>query len=207
MLIKGRAIGGLLASVCLISMLAGGAAFAQDTVVDETVVGDAVVAEPVVAEEPVVGPVEEPALEPVVDPEPVVDTVEEPIEIAVEEPAITPQGTSLPKHDNFDDYTLTELQEVAFEITNALERIADTLSSEDLNDDDYDFYTWIRGHYESQLAVVNGIIQQRTKKDAPVSDGVDLSFALDTKPTPEFCAGLVASGDHSDCGWRFSQTQ
>jgi hypothetical protein len=225
---------GLLASVCLFGVVAGGAVFAQDAVVD-VVVADAPAVDAPADDTSAVAPdvVADPAL--AAEAEAVEPAPAEPARIALAVPAPgEPTG--------FEDKSQ---QQLAFEVDLATRRVADYNSflasfansgscangGSSTNGgycaSERNLLTTSRDEAQNRLDHVNEEIRRRqvvvvdTPEPAPVvlpvaapapapvrgSEAAPLLAAIaDATPPREFCAGLAAKGDFSDCGWSYKQS-
>ena len=204
MLLKVCGISGLLASVCLISALAGTAAFAQDAMVEVATAEEAVVEEVAV---------EEAAVEEAV-------VAVEPIAIPAEElaPAVQPAAIDF-EDESFGDYSDDELADAAENSQHGIdyyfEQIEYVTEYGGEGPGHLEYLLEELAYQESRLGAINAEITRRLPVEAPVELPVDVvakaepdvSPAPTSKPSPEFCAALVASGNYSDCGWAFTLGQ
>lgn len=200
MLLKVCGISGLLASVCLISALAGTAAFAQDAVVDVATAEEAVVEEVAV---------EEAAVEEAV-------VAVEPIAIPAEElaPAVQPAAIDF-EDESFGDYSDDELADAAENSQHGIdyyfEQIEYVTEHGGEGPGHLEYLLEELAYQESRLGAINAEITRRLPVEAHVKVVAkaepDVLPAPAAKPSPEFCAALVASGNYSDCGWAFTQSQ
>lgn len=110
---------------------------------------------------------------------------------------------------NYEDYSDEDLAEEVSFLKNHLSHCEDMLDS-----GEYDYDEYLEDHISAlkdELALISAEITRRLPVEAPVKVVAkaepDVSPAPASKPSPEFCAALVASGNYSDCGWAFTQTQ
>ncbi len=213
-------VSALLASVCLFGVVAGGAVFAQDVVVDEVVVEQPAVDAPVDAVDTPVDTVE--AVDPVVaEEEPAVVEDEAALLAAAPPPVImaVPAPDEPTGYEGFDDAGLQAelarrqafhttwhnrtnylIEECGWESCGA--QIEDAISQRD-------FHSNVLDHVNEEIRRRSVVVEPApTPEPKPVVAAVARpEVTADAKPPREFCAALTAKGDFSDCGWSYRQTQ
>ena len=158
-----RGIGGLLASVCFFSFVAGHTVFAQDASFD-----DAVVDETQVFEEAAIDPAEGTAVDIVVEGEeqPTVKVAEDLADPILE---AEPVSASVRLDDqDYGDYTDEDLATEAAYLQVEVDDLQRLLDSDDLGDDAYDYYRQVYEYLYLNLDIVNDEIARRHVVAAPI---------------------------------------
>ena len=196
-------LSGLLASVCLLGILAGGAVFAQDAAVDEGVVDQPAVDTPT-------DPVDDIPAAPdvVVDPEPVIAALDLPPEIVP--PAMAAAAPPPDEQTGFEvlgDNDLTEFAGLVVAEIVRLNKIVDNIGSCNPNTSVCSNAVVVKrglAQYQEMLVNVNEELRRRATSVVAVQDRV---AASETAPPRDYCAELRAKGNFSDCRWSYKQRQ
>ena len=207
-----RSVSALLASVCLFSVAAAGASFAQDAVADAVVVDQPAVNAPNdavdVAVEPVVN-------EAAAEDAAALQAAAPPI---VTMPIVT---MAVPTPNEPTGYEIYDDEELQLEAANM--EIAQTFASNRINyliqtcglacRDLIEAAISRRDLYKDKLDHVNEEIRRRSVVVEPepeptpaAAPAVRREVTADATPPSDFCAALTAKGDYSDCGWSFRQS-
>lgn len=201
-------VSGLLASVCLFGVVAGGAVFAQDAVLDDVVVDQPAVDAPADAVDAAVEPA-------VVEDVAIVDDVAAaapPERVALAVPAPDEETG----YEGYDDAELqheaVSLQSNLGEVNNYIEDFRNGCEG-DCEGDIEEAY-WYRDFVQNELDNLNEEIRRRQPAEVvtpEVTPAVTPVRAIDRRddaaPPREFCTALAASGSRADCGWSYRQSK